>query len=275
MTSRSDLTGKNAVVTGAASGIGLAMTEAFVAQGMAVVMADIDEPTLVAAAERLESAGAHVTAVLVDVTDFADVRRLADRAESAHGPTYLVCNNAGVAPAGPILTSTADEWRWVFDVNVHGVANGVRAFAPRLVAAGSGHVVNTASEAGLVTTPMLAAYCASKHAVVGLSETLYRELEGTGVGVSCLCPSLVRTAIFESERNAPVGLDLGPGHGATIAPLREIIGVAGIEPSVAAAAVVDAVKANRFWVFTHPDTPGRAVIRHHDIDAGRNPTPTY
>ncbi len=266
------LDGRVAVVTGAASGIGLAMTRAFVGRGMSVVMADVDEQALVEQARSLEGEGARVVGVLTDVTVPADVEALADRTESTFGGVHLVCNNAGVAPAGPLLASTAGEMRWVFDVNVHGVANGIRAFGPRLVAAGEGHIVNTASEAGLTTTSMLAVYCASKHAVVGLSEALFWELEGTGVGVSCLCPELVRTGIFESERNKPAHLELGVGHGSTIPPLREMIQVIGMDPADVAATVVDAVLHDRFWVFTHDVTPTRAAVRFADIAAGRNPT---
>ncbi len=269
------LSGRVAVVTGAASGIGLAMTEAFVAEGMRVVMADVEEAPLVREAERLAKAGADVLAVVVDVRDAAAVQDLAAQTIAAYGAVHLVCNNAGVAPAGPMLRTSAEEWRWTVDVNVLGVAHGVLAFAPLMVEAGEGHIVNTASEAGLVTTNVLGMYCATKHAVVGLTESLYWELQGTGVGVSCLCPELVNTGIFRSERNAPADVQLSAEAGATLAPLREAITVAGIAPSDVAATVVDAVKADRFWVFTHPQTPGRAVVRAADIEARRSPTSPY
>jgi NAD(P)-dependent dehydrogenase (short-subunit alcohol dehydrogenase family) len=270
-----ELAGRVAVVTGAASGIGLAMTEAFVAEGMRVVMADVEEQALVREAERLGRSGADVLGVVCDVRDAASVRDLAAQTVEAYGGVHLVCNNAGVAPAGPMLRTSAEEWRWTVDVNVLGVAHGVLAFAPLMVEAGVGHIVNTASEAGLTTNSLLGMYCATKHAVVGLSESLWRELEGTGVGVSCLCPELVRTSIFASERNAPADVQLSAEAGATLAPLRESIAVAGIEPSDVASLVVDAVRADRFWVFTHPQTPGRAVVRAEDIRADRNPSDPY
>ena len=199
-----ELNGKVAVVTGAASGIGLAMSEQFASEGMKVVMADVEEEALAASASRLQSAGADVLGVLCDVSDAASVQDLASQALSAYGGVQVVCNNAGVAPAGPMLETTAEEWAWIVGVNVLGVAHGVMAFAPLMVEAGEGHIVNTASEAGLVTTSVLGMYCATKHAVVGLSESLWRELHPQGVGVSCLCPNLVATRIFHSERKPPL-----------------------------------------------------------------------
>jgi short-subunit dehydrogenase len=186
-----------------------------------------------------------------------------------------VCNNAGVAPAGPMLATTPEDWRWTVGVNVLGVAYGVTAFAPLLVEQGSGHIVNTASEAGLVTNPFLGMYCATKHAVVGLSESLYRELEGTGVGVSVLCPSLVKTAIFHSERNRPHGTELNPVEHAVITPLRESIDASGLPPAQVAGEVLDAVRSGRFWILTHPSTLPAASVRIDDMRAGRNPTNAY
>lgn len=270
-----ELNGKVAVVTGAASGIGLALTEAFVAEGMSVVMADIEEAALVAAASRLERDGADVTGVLCDVRDAASVEGLRDQALAAYGAVHVVCNNAGVAPAGPMLETTAEDWRWSVDVNVLGVAHGVIAFGPMLRDQGEGHIVNTASEAGVVTTELLGMYCATKHAVVGMSEALYRELEGTGVGVSVLCPNLVKTRIFHSERNRTDGVAMSAVAHATIGPLREAIDAAGIAASQVATDVVEAIRAERFWVFTHPVTPVGARVRFDDIAAGRNPTNPY
>jgi NAD(P)-dependent dehydrogenase (short-subunit alcohol dehydrogenase family) len=270
-----DLTGKVAVVTGAASGIGLAMTRRFVDEGMRVVMADVEEPKLVEVASKLESDGADVLAVLTDVTDPDQVQALADQAVRHHGAVHLVCNNAGVAPGGPMLSTTPRDWQWTVGVNVLGVAYGVTTFGPLLVEQGEGHIVNTASEAGLVTTSMLGMYCATKHAVVGLSESLYRELEGTPVGVSVLCPNLVRTSIFQSERNRPFGAELSPTENATMAPLRESIDVHGIDPSQVASDVVDAVRTDRFWIFTHPTTVPSALVRFDDLRSGANPSNPY
>ena len=270
-----ELRGKAAVVTGAASGIGLALTEAFVAEGMSVVMADVEEARLTDEASRLAKAGADVLAVLCDVSRPDDVAALADQALAQYGAVHVLCNNAGVGPAGPMLATTPADWQWTVGVNVLGVAYGVTTFAPLMVAQGEGHIVNTASEAGLVTTSLLGMYCATKHAVVGLSEALYREVAGTGVGVSVLCPNLVRTNIFTSERNRPGGAELSAAENATLAPFRETLATMGIPPSDVAANVVDAVKADRFWVFTHPVTKPAALNRFHDIEADRNPTEPY
>jgi NAD(P)-dependent dehydrogenase (short-subunit alcohol dehydrogenase family) len=271
----SDLAGKTAVVTGAASGIGLALTENFLAEGAKVVMADVEEAALVREATRLQRAGADVFAVLTDVTDPAQVERLRDQALAQYGAVHVLCNNAGVAPAGPMLRTTAADWRWIVDVNVLGVAYGVVTFGPLLVEQGEGHIVNTASEAGLVTTPTLGMYCATKHAVVGLSESLYHELAPQGIGVSCLCPNLVKTGIFHSERNRPHGSQLSANEHAVISPLRESLDAMGIPPSQVAADVVDAVRSGRFWIFTHPVTKPVARSRFDDIEADRNPTNAY
>ena len=270
-----DLRGKTAVVTGAASGIGLAMTEQFVGAGAKVVMADVEEAALVREATRLQGAGADVLAVLTDVTDPAQVENVRDQALAQYGAVHVVCNNAGVAPAGPMLTTTAADWRWIVGVNVLGVAYGVVAFGPLLVEQGEGHIVNTASEAGLVTTPTLGMYCATKHAVVGLSESLYHELAPQGIGVSCLCPNLVKTSIFHSERNRPHGAELTAQEHAVISPLRESIDAMGISPSQVATDVIDAVTSGKFWIFTHPITKPVALSRFDDIQADRNPTNAY
>lgn len=269
------LENRTAVVTGAASGIGLALTESFVARGMNVVMADIEEPALVGQAQRLEAAGAKVLAVPTDVREPAAVEHLREQTLAEYGGVHLVCNNAGVGPAGPMLATNAADWRWTFDVNVMGVANGVLAFGPLLVDQGEGHIVNTASEAGLVTNAMLGMYCASKHAVVGLSEALWREVHPHGVGVSVLCPNLVDTKIFESERNRDDGVEMAAESAAVLAPLREVISASGIATSVVADAVATAVLEDRFWILTHDTTAPMARVRFDDIDADRTPTDPY
>lgn len=270
-----ELKGKVAVVTGAASGIGFAMTERFVAEGMQVVMADVEEEVLAASASQFESAGANVLGVLCDVSDPAAVQDLASQTLSVYGGVQVVCNNAGVGPAGPMLETTPEEWEWIVGVNVLGVAHGVTAFGPLMVEAGEGHIVNTASEAGLVTNGVLGMYCATKHAVVGLSESLWWELHPQGVGVSCLCPNLVNTRIFHSERNRPYGVELTATQNAIITPLRETLSARGIAPAQVASDVVDAITQDRFWVFTHEITPAAAAVRFTDIEARRNPTNPY
>lgn len=269
------LKGKVAVVTGAASGIGLSFCERFAAEGMKVVLADIEEALLLQEVRRLKEAGAEVVGVRCDVRDSEDVDALADRTLEHFGEVHVVCNNAGVAPAGPMLDATAADWRWTVEVNLLGVAYGVSAFAPLLVEAGEGHIVNTASEAGVATNSSLGMYCATKHAVVGLSESLYRELEGTPVGVSCLCPSLVKTKIFESERNRDDGAELLPSQVATLAPLREAIAAAGIPAEKVSVDVVDAILNDRFWIFPHETTPGVAASRFRDIENHENPSDPY
>jgi len=270
-----DLKHKIAVVTGGAAGIGLAVAEQLVAEGMKVVLADIEPSTLEREVARLADAGADVLGVACDVRDQASVRELADATLSRYGAVHVVMNNAGVCPIGPMLETTPEDWRWTFDVNVMGVVHGVLAFAPLLRDAGEGHIVNTASEAGLVTNTTLGAYCASKHAVVGLTESLYRELEGSGVGVHCLCPNLVRTRIFESERNREDTRELSPTQTAVTGALREAIASMGISTDQVAQDVVDAIRHDRFWIFTHPFTRGTAAARFRDIEAGSNPSDPY
>jgi NADP-dependent 3-hydroxy acid dehydrogenase YdfG len=270
-----DLAGRTAVITGAASGIGLALTERFVAAGMTVVMADVEEETLAREATRLESDGASVLGVLTDVRDSDAVEALRDQALSVYGSVHLVCNNAGVAPGGPMADTTPADWRWAVDVNILGVAYGVTAFVPLMLEQGEGHIVNTASEAGLVTNPALGLYCATKHAVLGMSESLWRETHPQGVGVSVLCPNLVDTKIFESERNRTDGAEMSASAAATMAPLREIIGLMGIPTATVADRVHDAVVNDEFWVLTHELTLPAASRRFDDLHAGRNPSDPY
>lgn len=270
-----DLDGRVAVVTGAASGIGLAMVEAFLDQGMTVVLSDVDESALAGQVDRLAAAVGstdRVSGVVCDVTDADAVAALADTAWGRHGGVDVLCNNAGVGPAGAMLNTTASEWRWTFEVNVLGVAHGVLAFAPRMVDAGVGHIVNVASQAGLMTTAFLGMYASSKHAVVGLSEALYRELEPTPVGVSCLCPELVSTAIFDVARVRPDWVDVHETSEATQDSLAELLGDRGIGTGLVADRVVEAVHDGRFWVFTHDVTVPVAARRFEDLQTGRNPT---
>jgi NAD(P)-dependent dehydrogenase (short-subunit alcohol dehydrogenase family) len=270
-----DFKGRVAVVTGAASGIGLGTTERFLREGMKVVMADVEKGTLEREAARLRAAGGDVLPIVCDVRDPDAVHDLARRTVAHYGGVHVVFNNAGVAPAGPMLDTTPADWRWIVDVNVLGVAYGVLAFGPILKAQGAGHIINTASEAGHVTSAVLGMYSATKHAVVGLSESLYRELEGTGVSVHCLCPNLVRTGIFHSERNRDDGVVALPSQVATIAPLREAISAQGIAPAEVADHIVEAMRADRFWIFTHAVTRKALVVRPADIEADRNPTNPY
>jgi len=267
------LEGRVAVVTGAASGIGLAMVEAFLGEGMSVVLSDLDGSGLDAQVARLSADGGDVFGVVCDVADPDAVVRMAEQCWERHGDVHVLCNNAGVGPTGPMLATTPAEWRWTIGVNVLGVAHGVTTFAPRMVEAGVGHIVNVSSQAGVMTSELLGMYCASKHAVVGLSEALYRELESTPVGVSCLCPEFVRTQVFDVARVRPDWVEVEDGHDAMIPGLSAVLEERGIEPADVAARVVDAVRTDRFWVFTHPFTVGFAERRIEDLRADRNPEP--
>lgn len=266
-----ELDGRVAVVTGAASGIGLALTERFLAEGMSVVMADIEAAKLEAEAGRLVADGAPVHGVVCDVSDAAQIDALRDDALAAFGAVHLLCNNAGVASGRPNIRTKPAVWDWVIGVNVLGVGYGVSAFAPLMVEQGEGHIVNTASDAGLAPTPLLGPYHASKYAVVGLSESLYLELEGTGVGVSCLCPELVATKIFESSRNAPAALGYGAPAEVPMEQIEQWMGTVAMNPADVAADVAYAVRARRFWILTHQVTQHRVRARNDDLEAGRNP----
>jgi NAD(P)-dependent dehydrogenase (short-subunit alcohol dehydrogenase family) len=266
-----ELNGRVAVVTGAASGIGLALAERFVREGMSVVMADIEADVLDGHAKRLLDDGAPITAVVCDVSDPEQVADLRDQAVAAHGAVHLLCNNAGVAAGRPNIKTRPEVWQWVIGVNVLGVAYGVSAFAPLMIEQGEGHIVNTASEAGLTASPVLGAYHASKYAVVGLSESLVLELAGTGVGVSCLCPELVDTKIFESTRNAPAHLGYKAPAPVEMGQIEQWMNTVAMDPADVAADVAYAVRANQFWILTHQSTRHRVRRRNDDLEAGRNP----
>ncbi len=265
------LNGKVAVVTGAASGIGLALTERFLAEGMSVVMADIETEVLNAQAARLLADGAAVTAVVCDVSDAAQVAALRDAAVAAYGAVHVLCNNAGVASGGSTWRTKPAVWDWVVGVDLLGVAYGVQAFTPLMIEQGEGHIVNTASEAGICATPMLGAYHAAKYGVVGLSEALVMELAGTGVGVSCLCPELVRTKIFESTRNAPAHLGLRTPESVSMEMLESVMQTTALDPAVVAGNVTDAIVEGRFWVLTHASTHTRVAHRNDRQQQGLTP----
>jgi NAD(P)-dependent dehydrogenase (short-subunit alcohol dehydrogenase family) len=267
--------GKVAVVTGAASGIGLALTERFATAGMHVVLADVDESALGAAAERVGGRGVETLAVRTDVSDEASVQALAAAAVERFGAVHVLCNNAGVVSQSDAWFGPISAWNWVFGVNLWGVVHGVRAFLPVLATQSEGHIVNTASIAGLLPG-FGAAYDATKHAVVALTEDLYLAMQQSGlpIGVSVLCPGWVRTNILDAERNWPEGLGAEPdraiGSDIVLGHVRRVIDE-GMPPAAVADLVADAVESDRFWVLPHPDFVELAVRRWHDIAEGANP----
>jgi NAD(P)-dependent dehydrogenase (short-subunit alcohol dehydrogenase family) len=272
-----ELHGKTVVITGAASGIGRAMAEAFAAEGTRVVLADVELDALAATAESLRAGGASVLSVPTDVSKPDQVEALADRAVAEFGRVDVVCNNAGVALSGRLWEHSLKDWDWLLGVNLWGVVHGIRSFVPRMIAqGGEGHVVNTGSVAGLISGPFMGIYNVSKHAVVTLSETLQKELilMETQVRVSVLCPGFVSTRILDAERNRPADLrnpDPTVRH-PTFEEMAAAAIAAGLPPSEAAARVVDAVKHERFYVLTHPEFAPRVRERMEDILEGRNPT---
>lgn len=275
-----DLAEKVAVVTGAASGIGQALATRFAAERMKVVLADVEAVPLARVADDLCAAGATVLAVPTDVGDAAAVDALARAAVAAFGAVHLVCNNAGVAgPGGPLWTLTEADWEWTLRVNLWGVVHGIRAFVPLLVAQGEGHVVNTASMAGLLSPQLMGPYVASKHAVVAISEVLARDLEvaASPVRVSVLCPGFVRTRIAESARNRPASLadTSSQAHAhpaaALAANMVQQAVAGGTSPDDVAEQVVAAVRDERFYVLTHPEMMGAVHHRNNDIVQGRYP----
>ena len=275
-----ELKGKVAVVTGGASGIGRAMAERFAAEGMKVVLADIEEGALATAESEMRAKGGTVASKRTDVSLGEDVEALARFTLDVFGAVHVVCNNAGVAVGGVTWQHTVKDWQWLLGVNLWGVIHGVRTFVPIMLQQGDEcHVVNTASRAGLLARPWLAMYCASKHAVVALSESLYHELTLTGskVKVSVLCPAVVNTRIGESERNRPDVLRDADEAGAPAQmqameqAFRAVL-AAGLPPDQVAAAVVDAIKAERFYIITNEEMKDQVSTRLSDIIGGRNPT---
>jgi len=271
--------GRVAVVTGAASGIGLALTERFVVEGMKVVMADIEAGALATASARLRRDGAEVLPIRVDVSQPGDVERLADETYDAFDAAHVVCNNAGVAVIGAIHEHTLADWQWVINVNLWGVIHGVRVFLPRMLAGGDeGHFVNTASMAGLTTAPFMSVYDVTKHGVVALSESMYKELalSGAPIGVSVVCPGLIETNIMRSSRNRPEDLadegKAGPMAQAFGQSLSDRL-AGGYPPSEVANQVVAGIREGRFYIVpAQPDVKGNIAIRVNDLLELRNPT---
>ena len=261
-----DLTDKVCVVTGGAGGIGRAMAARFLAAGMRVAVADVEQEAIRSAVDEM-GAGDRVIGIVHDVRSLEDTQRLRDEILDRFGSVHIVCLNAGVAPVGAMFDTPPDVWEWVFDVNVRGVVHGALAFGPLLADQEAGHVVCTASVAGLTDTPTLPPYGLSKHAVVGLAAAMRGELAGSGVGVSVLCPGLINTRIFESERNRPAGMDDPSDDNPTSKAYREMI-ADGAPPSQVADVVYQAVVDNQFFVFPTRDLDGLVEARLADIRQG-------
>jgi NAD(P)-dependent dehydrogenase (short-subunit alcohol dehydrogenase family) len=280
-----DFEGKVAVVTGAASGIGFGLAARFAQEGMKVVLADVEAPALEAAVTRLRQQEHEVLGVVTDVSKAEAVEALAQRAIETYGEVHVLCNNAGVAGAGgssgPVWQKAAADWQWAFGVNFWGVVNGINAFLPSMLAHGEeGHVVSTASIAG-VTSNVFGIYGVTKHAVVALSEYLYHSLRETDarIGASVLCPSFVATNLGASDRNRPAELQSKTARASAPAAWINDPAVLNardkrIEPAQAAAIVFEAIRENRFWIFTDAEMDETVRARTEGMLARRNPGPT-
>ena len=260
-----DLKGKVAFITGGAGGIGLAMAKAFGREGMSVMLADVEPGTLKSAVEELRAGQVRAEGVVADVTSRDSLRAAALETIAKFGKVHIVCNNAGVGAGGPVGTVPANDWRWVVDVNLHGVVHGMEIFAPLMISHGEGgHFVNTASMAGMVSPPGMEPYCATKFAVVAMSEGWAMQFAEHNIGVSILCPGFVKTRIHESRRNrgAAYGPDDRPQIAADAAPSPVLSGIP-VEP--VAARVVEGIKDGDLYIFTHPEFKAAVAARFDTI----------
>ncbi|SIT39435.1 Short-chain dehydrogenase/reductase SDR [Paraburkholderia ribeironis] len=285
-----EFAGKVAVITGAASGFGQAFARKGASLGMKLVLADVNPGALAQTVDTLRDGGAEAIGVPTDVSNPAQVEALAQAALAAFGKVHLLFNNAGVGSGGFLWESSANDWAWVFGVNVMGVAHGVRVFTPIMLAQNEpAHIVNTASVAGLLSPPAMGIYNASKHAVVSLTETLYHDLQlaqagqadnapaALGhVGCSLLCPAFVPTGIADAERTRPEPLRnaSGPTRSQIAAgkQLQRAVRSGKLSAADVADITFEAIAARRFYIITHPGIMATVRLRHEDIEQLRDPT---
>jgi len=275
-----DFAHKTAVITGAASGIGFALAEQCVRRGMKVVLADVEDAALEQAATELRSRHGQVLAVRTDVSQAADLERLAQKTLQTFGAVHLLFNNAGVGVRRPLWEFSLDDWQWVLGVNLWGVIHGIHVFVPIMLDQDTEcHIVNTASALGLVTGPTHGAYKVSKHAIVALTEILAHELAqlGAKIDVSLLCPGSVNTRIVECERNRPTHLRCTAPVGVLTLVEQDFERIsleAGMTPGEVAEHVFEAIQQRKFYVLTHPAWKSAVQTRMEDILQERNPTLT-
>ena len=281
-----DFKNKTAVLTGAGSGFGLECARIGARLGMNLVLADVQQDALDKAAAEMRAAGAPVLAVRVDVSKAAEMEALGQAVLARFGAPHFVFNNAGVGAGGLIWENTVQDWEWVIGVNLMGVAHGVRVFTPMMLEAAAkdpayqGHIVNTASMAGLLNAPNMGTYGASKHAVVSISETLYQDLAlvTTQVSASVLCPFFVPTGITQSERNRPAATPAAkPTRSQLIgqAMSDKAVGSGRVSAAEVAQKVFDAIAANQFYIYSHPKAIATVQTRMEDIMLARNPTDPF
>jgi NAD(P)-dependent dehydrogenase (short-subunit alcohol dehydrogenase family) len=281
-----DFKNKTAVLTGAGSGFGLECARIGAKLGMNLVLADVQQDALDKAAAEMQAAGAQVLAFKLDVSKAREVEALGQAVQQRFGAPHFVFNNAGVGAGGLIWENTVQDWEWVIGVNLMGVAHGIRVFTPMMLDAAKndpayqGHIVNTASMAGLLNAPNMGIYGASKHAVVSMSETLYQDLSlvTNQISASVLCPFFVPTGITQSHRNRPAdGTPVKPTKSQLIgqAMSDKAVGSGKVSAAEVAQKVFDAIAANQFYIYSHPKAIGSVQVRLEDIMLARNPTDPF
>jgi NADP-dependent 3-hydroxy acid dehydrogenase YdfG len=276
-----DFTGKTAVITGAGSGFGREFARKAVASGMNVVLADVQKDALMAVADELSRLSKGVIAEVVDVSRGAEVEALAESANKAFGNVHLLFNNAGVGSGGLIWENSTADWEWVLGVNVWGVIHGIRAFVPDMLAHGqAGHIINTASMAGLLCAPTMGVYNVSKHSVVAISETLYNDLRlvKSTLGTSVLCPAFVPTGIHLSERNRPEDLPAGELTESMIASRKageKAVTSGKMTATQVSDATFKAIEEEQFYIFTHEKIMKSVQLRFDDVMLKRNPSDPF